>query len=344
MEPVSRVTASVAFPRSIVPAEPPDEPGGLPKRLTTETRVPPRHTVRLHGLPVTLGPATGDGPEIEGHDVAQVVVRLHETALGDAIDRAQPILEGVVDSLSFQAQAALPVVGLDVLDVTPTLEVGQERDSHFVANPAALVTPKFLTGSMNFRWQEYPVPVPTLGPTREADDRLLLALWWYVKALAVPWVADRYLFLWIALEVLWERDGEKITAPYRVQGCDHEIEVCPECGNDVSSLVRGASLRAYLGDAAGVDEQDAREMWRLRQVVHGRNYFTRQRAAQIDAQVTRLRAAVLRLLKDAMGIPADVAPALLEVDGPVIGPSMWGMGRREITEADLALEAEQLEG
>lgn len=341
MESVTRTTASLAFPRAIVPAEPPDEPGGLPKRLATETRVPARHTVRLDGVPVSLGPTSGEGPEIEGHDVAEIVVRLEETSLDEAVDRAQPILEAVVDSLSFQAQAALPVVALDVIDVTPTLEVGQERDTRLVVNPSAVVTPKFLTGSMDFRWQEFPVPVPTLGPSAEADKRLRLALWWYVKSLAVPWVADRFVCLWIALEVLWDRDGEKITEPYRVHGCDHKLESCPECGNEISSLVRGASLRAYLMGPGGVSEDDARELWRLRQVVHGKNYFTRERASEMDGQVGRLRAAVLRLLKDAMGIPADVAPALLETGGPVIGPSPWLVGHREVTEADIELEQEQ---
>ncbi|MDP8929939.1 MAG: hypothetical protein M3O70_15570, partial [Actinomycetota bacterium] len=54
-----------------------------------------------------------------------------------------------------------------------------------------------------------PGPGPELGPSAEVDNRLLLALWWYVKCLAVPWVADRFLCLWIALEVLWDRDGRR---------------------------------------------------------------------------------------------------------------------------------------
>jgi hypothetical protein len=163
-----------------------------------------------------------------------------------------------------------------------------------------------------------------------------------VKSLAVPWVADRFLCLWIALEVLWERDGEKITEPYMVHGCGHEIEECPECGKDVSSLVRGSSLRAYLEGPARVGQEDARELWQLRQVVHGKNYFTRERAAKMDGQVGRLRAAVLRLLKEAMGLPDDVAPALIEVGGPVIGPSPWMGGHRPISESDLELDQEQL--
>lgn len=145
-----------------------------------------------------------------------------------------------------------------------------------------------------------PVAVPDLRLGRfPSDPATRTSLWWYVKALDAHYGVDKFFCLWTAGEILWTASDVRVTAPYGTP-CGHRIEACPECSESISREVRGASLRLFLTERGGLGESDVRDLWKLRQVVHGANVFTAARLEMLGRLTPSLQAAVLLLLKAAL--------------------------------------------
>jgi len=105
----------------------------------------------------------------------------------------------------------------------------------------------------------------------EVDDfsrKQIASLEWYHKALAAQFDVDRFIFFWIALEILFKLDGTEENAPYKAQ-CGHEIPHCPTCNKSTNKFVMGKSLKSYLIDKCNTDKKTADQLWRFRQVIHG---------------------------------------------------------------------------
>ena len=97
------------------------------------------------------------------------------------------------------------------------------------------------------------------------------ARWWYLKAIATYYAVDRFIALWIALEILCTVDDVSVRQPVWLN-CQHTLDQCPQCGKPTLRAVKGEALKEYLGKC-GVDGTDIKKMWQLRQVVHGKNFF-----------------------------------------------------------------------
>ena len=310
------VSALVAFPKGLRPSEETDVPGGLPLRLDLVSRVPNRHGAVYDTIPVMLEPHTDPAMAVHfpQHDLAALSVLVPAYTFAHAFETSRPLVESVIDALAFQMQVALHVVAFDLVDATEPLTLGEDRDSDTHANSDANIAPKFSTVPMDYTWVEYAAETPSLDLVLfPATTRHQMALWWYVKALDARYAVDKFVALWTAAEILWEDSDVKITEPYTVHACKHVIGSCPECGESVAKLVRGASIKQYLSDRAGVPEADARDMWKVRQVVHGDNFFDPQGLDSLGRLVTILKAAVLTLVKQAIGYPLDPFPFVLNL-------------------------------
>lgn len=332
------VTALIVFPDLLRPSEETDEPGGLPLTYTPESRVPSRHGVLYEEIPVMLEPHPDEASAGEFRDCHVGALRLlvQSGTFEAAFDIVRPVVDSVLDGLAFQMQCALHIMSFDLLDATEPLNAGEERRVEVHANPDANVAPKFSTLPPDFTWVEYAVETPSLNLARAAaNPKHKMALWWYVKAMDAQYAIDKFVHLWTAVEILWSESDVRVTEPYTVESCKHAIESCPECGGTVAKLVRGASIRQYLTDRVGVPEADAREMWRIRQAVHGENVFTPQRLDSLGRLVTILRAAVLLLLKQVIGYPLDERPALLSSNGPILSNLVTLGGHRPIDGNDV---------
>lgn len=332
------VVATVALPAGLAVAEPADEPGGLPKRLKRVTRVPALHGINVHKTPMSVGPTADDvalAEHFPQHDLAEVRMLVDAVNFQEAVASSQAMVEAAIDALAFQMQAALHVVAVSLLDVTAPLVLGQERDSRSDANADALIAPKFSVPGPNFAWQEVPIDVPDLRFGRfPAEVPTRMALWWYVKALDAPYAVDKFVCLWTATEILWAASDVKVQQRYTAP-CGHGIDACPTCGRSVERLVRGESLRTFLTLRAAVSADDTTEMWKLRQVVHGQDVFTSERLEALTRLGGTLRAAVLVLLKQAMGDPLDQPPVLLASGGPILGTLIAMTGHRPLTDDDI---------
>jgi hypothetical protein len=334
----SLAKALVAFPYGLRVAEPADEPGGPPKRFEKATRIPERHGIVRDGVPVALGPP--DNPTVAEQfpqsDIAQLSALATASSLFETFDMVQPLLEAFLDSLSFQMQAALHVVYFEILDVTPPLSVGEDREWQVHTPPDTGLSPKFGQMPPTLTWNELPIDIPDLrgGPV-PADTKQRMALWWYIKGLDAPYAVDKFMCFWTSLEILWSTSDVKVEAAYTTT-CGHVVDSCPVCGRPVARTVRGPSMKRLLIEQAEVDGDDAAGLWNLRQVVHGKNVFDAQ---QIDlGRLTSvLRAAVLRLLKASFGERLDQRPLLSPAQGPIFGNRTIMSGNRPIHDYDVAI-------
>lgn len=274
MKPVL-VVAHIGMPVRLEVIEGPEEPGGLPQRLGRAAQVPQiTHTVvRLGNKCAVLTKWVG-GPARLATDVQNscdgelLLLRLSADSLAGALLAAQPVLEAAIDHLAFQLQRTIPVLSLQATDVTPPLRSGDDREALIYTEPNAVLAPKFSTIGADFRWTELTTASPDIGSLPDLDEKQRMALWWYVKSLATEVNVDRFLALWTALEILWDRNGPRITGPARCRS-GHLLEKCPTCDVSLEREVRGKSIQAYLIHR-GVSEGDAQRLWDFRQVVHGK--------------------------------------------------------------------------
>ena len=146
---------------------------------------------------------------------------------------------------------------------------------------------------------------------------------------------DRFIALWIALEILCTVDDVSVKQPVRLD-CQHTLDQCPQCGKPTLRAAKGEALREYLGKY-GVDSKEVRKMWQLRQVVHRKNLFDTADSRELTEQVGMLQMVIFSGLKRHLGSAADVAPTATPGFGPVMGVMSVG-GDSEITAEDVELD------
>jgi hypothetical protein len=146
------------------------------------------------------------------------------------------------------------------------------------------------------------------------------AIDWFVKGLASPFDADKFVAYWVATELLWKIDGEPLVSEPYTTRCNHVTHDCPVCGSDISKPVLGSSVKAYLV-RRGISQDDATKLWELRQVVHGsRDLSDDELLNEVPRLVQLLRADGLLRIKELLGL----APTDPPITAP--GPIMREMG------------------
>jgi hypothetical protein len=104
--------------------------------------------------------------------------------------------------------------------------------------------------------------------------------------------------------------------------------------------VRGKSIQGYLKDNGATDDE-VKQLWELRQVVHGKNVFSRGRVTQVTDLVGVLRKIVLDVLRVELCLPNDQPPQLLSAGGPSLAPGVALGGTSTVDETDVWLEQQQ---
>jgi hypothetical protein len=324
-----RVEAVAVFP---VEVETVDEEGNPLVRAQLTSRIPSApgtfqgHEIRTE--PVVLAEfQSGDEPQ----EPAAIVFHTQAADAPTAISTATPIIEDVIETLSFQMQQFLPVVRAELLDVTAPVSVGEERQAVLFPYPAGPRLPRFQSflplGGVRAAL------IPTLAPLDLSAPRSDAALGWHLKAMTSPFIAEQFMLNWIALEILWRSSGVSVETDY-VAACGHTITICPICSEPTTREVRGASIRRYLTDVGGITEEQARQMWRIRQVFHGDVAFDSDEMNALPTVVQVLRMVVVMELKKVMQIDAG-SPPFSTAGHTVMAPQV-GLGiRREVTPEDL---------
>jgi hypothetical protein len=321
-----RVGIAFVFPKR--EPEMVDERGnpGFPKQLLFESRVAEQATrlgdmrVGLRAWPHGELPAEITGPLNFQFEVAELVVIAEAETDRAALEVASPIVDEVIEDLSFKSQFAVRPLMTSIHDVTTPVSVGDVRAfSQLAGYPLPAFLQSVALGHVAIAPEaQLPASVP------ERENHVLAARGWYAKSLSTPFVADQFIFLWIALESLWAKSEHKTSGPFR---CPHGdiVEACPSCDTPLEKPVFGLGVQAFLVKEAGLTEDDAKKLWRARQIMHGAVPFDSTEMRDLPAKVQVLRAAVVAALKPRLGLARDawplVVPGVLAIDPSGTGVS-----------------------
>ncbi|HVY97210.1 MAG TPA: hypothetical protein VHA54_09660 [Solirubrobacterales bacterium] len=304
-----------------------DSEDGPPERMEFASRIQPQFRY-YKGLPVAITelPPSLPGPEtppwIKPVSLA-IDVEAEDTT--QALATAGSVVEALVDLMSFDMGASLRLGQVEVINITPPLGPGDEREFMiFGEAPFSLNSRALDMGAIRGRMQG---ELPDSDLTD--DSRLAAALRWFVKSLGTDLVHDQFIFLWIALEiVLDDSEAVRVRAPYKGP-CGHLIASCPECDRPTGSLVRGATSRAFL-ETFGIDPGEARDLWAMRQLMHGAIPFDSKKLDGLRPLTQTLRAVVAAALKNRLAMDPS-QPPLIALSGPSIHPAMAVTGSRGVT-------------
>jgi hypothetical protein len=270
-----------------------------------------------------------DVASMEGIEVVQIVCDVEGDPDPDSSlpGIAGPILT-ILDFMSFTMNSLLTIGQTESIDVTPPVAPGDRRTiGIYSVNPLNQLDRSI---DLNpFQGRMYgALPLSD----RIQDPKVAGALRWFNKSIGSQVLHDQFIFLWIALEILYDLSDIRISEPYQTP-CKHILEQCPECQEPIKRVVRGSSIQVFL-IGAGVESPDARLLWRMRQLLHGDIPFDSESLDGMPRLLGILRSVVASQLKTLLGIP--------RLDPPIVtfgGNSLRGLamkGRREIIDSDIA--------
>ncbi len=301
-----RVAVIINFPRHL-PATSSPYPGQVIQAIS---RIPQGPCFNFEGVFVSIQPwpnvkipTLRYGPSgIQDEPAALVFYVAGEYK--QAMARTKALIEPLLDTLSFQLQTAIHAYELQVLDMTPPVSIGMERD---------LFVSKYFSGKFipafpptNVETLLYPRLDLSIG---KASARTRKALRWYIKGLAATYEVDKFVFFWTALEILWSQSGVSVVSPY-IAPCKHEIPNCPICGKAISKKVLGPSIKKFLIETANTPQETANKLWQFRQMVHGTKDLTYEDMRDLPMMANSLRHVLIVLLKSALGWPLDQPPLM----------------------------------
>lgn len=303
--------------------------GDLPQTLTPESRMPVGDSTAL-GLRVWFGRERGERrPDaIPLMEDALLWVEAFAESDNDALTAAAPALELVLDHLSFQLQVRVEPRVTDVLDVELPVAIGEERD--FLVVVEGYKPWKRRLSVDHGAAQTLIVPTIQLEYV-EVERHVQRALDWYLLSLSAQSDAERFMLAWIAFEVLDDLLPGAVEAPLTAR-CGHEIAECPVCSAPTSKTVAGLSRKARLAGLR-IRDEDARRIWKVRQMMHGSESFGPERLSDLPRLAQIVRSAVMALLHLALGIPEDVPPFVGYDVAATSGMALGG--RRVLAEDDL---------
>jgi hypothetical protein len=271
--------------------------------------------------------AQSSDPQIETVELVADVPA--EAEAWSAISKLGPTIESIVDRMSFEMATRLIIGPTNAVDITPPITVGDRRplssfsDSPF-DNNARTIEMQAVRGSL----------LGALPSTLDIESSEIAAvLRWFVKSLNTNLLHDQFIFLWIALETLCDLSSIKVEQPYTCRH-GHVIETCPTCDAPTKQLVRGATIRAFL-EHFGVATEQGKELWTVRQIMHGAIPFDSDKLRNLSTLVQQLRAVVAADLKNHLGKqPSD--PPIVANEGFTIHPAVAAEGTRLISEHDIS--------
>lgn len=324
-----RVRRTFLLPRLVTGETP--EGGGLPEQLSPAPRALTGRAT-INDVEVRMAPVTYDFIPSGEADAGEISFLVEAMDAEAALAVADPILDAVVESFRFQLQLMIGIVMLHILDVTPPVEVGDTRGGFLFPFPLGYPLQRFRS-SVQLGGVETAIE-PDLGLALKTESpRAQASLTWFLKALAAPFDVDRFMLLWVATEIL-SKDAEAVTAPYTAP-CGHSIPTCPECDCPTDRPVLGATIQQFLIQRCDVSADDARHLWRLRQIFHGDVPFDSSAMDDLPRLVQILYAACARLLKHAFRL-ADSDLPRVTAGNPAILPQVRLGFETAVEAADLS--------
>lgn len=281
--------------------------GGIPENLHFESRFVDGDEVKIDDVTIALKkPASEDERNTLNAGSAPTEPALLVCTLDDedgmkAMERSIPYIEWACDQLSYFSQHPIKVVSSEL----------RAKDNNQDKNifPMPRQPAKFRKSVyMN---ADTPKMIPLWPPPAHFSERDFAILRWYHKSLAAEYEVDRFVFLWVCLEIICKASDFVVKAPYVNQPCGHEIIECPECGSKTEKEVNGKTLQGFLTSHLNVDAATAKGMWRFRQLLHGQNKLNEQSMKDAEKLIMSLQAAVNLGVKRRFGFKDTDPPIVL---------------------------------
>jgi hypothetical protein len=136
-----RVTASLSVPLGMETVEPPDPGELLPKKLRPTSRIESQRAL-IGTIPVRFSPSSIQAPEAmmgPQRESAELDLEVEARNPTEALEGVGTLLELLLDRLAFEFQEPLFVLSLRLLDITPPLRLGEDRE--FVVWPGYPLDP-----------------------------------------------------------------------------------------------------------------------------------------------------------------------------------------------------------
>jgi hypothetical protein len=289
-----QVSLLIPVPKKLVVTIPGDNPGELPKEMKLVQWGPEFHVRVIQGLKVGLGQGKEQNHPVYTNErfcFFRLTFYVENTDFHAAIDVARPVIESIFDSLSFQTQQALLPLSLELLDVSPPLSLNDQRDNLNIGNPETMLLYKF------FQFPSLQIPtdyLPILGNVDVIENKSdQIALWWYIKSLSTPFLIERLSFFTTIIDIISK--PHKV-GPYKTN-CGHEIAVCPTpgCGKSIERPLVGDSVKEFLM-ANGFSNEEANKLWKIRQIVHGKDLFSFPSLDEASVLVNKLQIIIFNYL------------------------------------------------
>lgn len=280
--------------------------GGLPERLefssiysSDDAPIKLAQTIyRLTGWPKDRESKAPKNTFPNAYESVNLQVESRATNEDQALNQVRDQLEAVLERIVFLIQ--LPIgIGV-VIQTNPNASKKCYSDYQILIKPDKYPIRHSCELSDEPNWLSLSICAEF------SDEKINRAMHWYAKAVSETDIFDRFIYLWISLEILCNREGVKVKKPY-VAPCGCLIESCPTCGKITEKQVNGDSIKQYLIENLGIQSDIASSMWQLRQMVHGQRIKT---GIERDASnLTRvLYGAVSAALKLALGLSHDDRP------------------------------------
>lgn len=309
----------------------PISPGGPPSSFKPFFRIPNDEVSECEGRKIYLGKAknnleaTGYGFP-ENFQLMQLTYLWNSENWQSTVDESKIFIENIVDHLSFQIQESLTIVSVDMIDMSPSYSLGENREYIMITDPKSIYQPYKFSNVNQLNFSNY---VPSLANyTPITDRKWKVIIWWYLKSLSSNNLVDRISSIFIVLD--------NISKPHKIGAykspCGHLIEDCPECRSKTNRVLIGESIKEFLLNR-GLNEHEYRELWALRQIVHGKDIFSHHEMFSHSAVINKLIGLVYDEIRNKIGhssIPIK-APSFS------ISPSMVPSGVREINQYDVRI-------
>lgn len=212
---------------------------------------------------------------------------------------AELYLDEISDQLGFMWNYPITVYDLSIVDVTHPVSVGEVRTTKIIVN---YHLPKHRSSNFGIHGEQIGEPNFSAMP-----EPVRAALRWYSAAAINQPDAQRFVALWIALEILARLRVDVINAPY-IAPCGHTIANCPECARSTERSVEGKRMKSFLMYHLGTAKTDADMLWDVRQLVHGRHRFRPKDVERMPRATGLLWTIVRRALGGELGLTYSGEP------------------------------------
>lgn len=138
---------------------------------------------------------------------------------------------------------------------------------------------------------------------------------WYHKSLAASFEIDKFVFLFIACEVLCKMNQVQIKK-FFTNTCGHQINACPICDATTEKIVNGASIKHFLENECDVSPENSNRVWEFRQILHGANHGFKKEKNTTEVRLI-LQQAITKVLKRHLKI-LDTELPLVDLTAPAI--------------------------